>query len=287
VPPSPCGSLTFLHAISGGAPTSLQVATYRVRYEDGEERSIPIRSGIEVANWWDARNSLLAIVDRNRFLTAARVAWRGSNPQWKNVGLYAMPWNNPHPEKRVESVEIECLPACPHAALMVAAITSSDRPAPRNEVQSHGIPGIWSCASLITALVEGVAGVKDLGTAFSGTVEISPRWTATSCDQADVCIHYPASGGYVAYTLDWQRDKDRLLLDISGSLGGARLRILLPPETRPARVVSGEREWPFEVTRIESSRYLELKLSAPPTAPIEVLLATEEQPTNPNPRPSS
>jgi hypothetical protein len=272
-PERPCGSLVFLHAISGGAQHGMPVATYLMRYADGTTAPIAIRAGFEIANWWDARNSLLEVVGRQHFLPAARVAWRGSNPHWKNVGLYAMPWNNPHPQKRIESVEIQRSPFCAGTRLLISAITVSDMPAPRLGTQSYGIPAIWSCASLLTALVEGLAGVKDLETAFAGRVEVSPRWAATKCDQAEVCVHYPASEGYVAYTIEWHRAENRLLFDLTGSFQTARVRLLLPQQTTVASVTCAGHAWPTQVTQIEASNYLELTLDQPPRAPIEVLLA--------------
>ncbi len=275
VPEGRCGSLVFLHAISSGARHAMPVATYLIKYADGTAIPIPVRAGIEIANWWDARNSLLEIVDGQRFLPAARVAWRGSNPLWKNVGLYAMPWNNPAPEKRIESVEIQRSPFCAGTSLLVAAITASDLPAPRREAQSYGIPAVWSCASLLTALVEGLAGVKDLDTGFAGRVEVSPRWTATGCERAEVCVHYPASGGYVAYTIEWQRAENQLFFDLTGSFETARVRLLLPQGTMAAGVTCAGHQWATQVTQIEASNYLEFALEELPKAPLEVLLAPE------------
>ena len=53
-------------------------------------------------------------------------------------------------------------------------------------------------ASVLYALFEGLAGIKDQGAAFSKTA-LTPRWVSAKVPAAEVTLRYPASAGYCSY----------------------------------------------------------------------------------------
>jgi hypothetical protein len=120
------------------------------------------------------------------------------------------------------------------------------------------------------ALIEGLAGVKDRDTAFR-RVEISPRWMAAGEAQASVCIHYPASDGYVAYRYRQLPEQQVIELELTGSGENARLRVQLPAGARATSVRAGDRLLPVTTETVEQTPYavFQLELPAPTSVRVE------------------
>jgi hypothetical protein len=77
------------------------IAEYKVKYDDGTTASIPVVYGQDVRDWWFTENS--------KGVTRGKVAWKGINERSKEVGsqirLYLTTWENPHPGKKVASID--------------------------------------------------------------------------------------------------------------------------------------------------------------------------------------
>ena len=116
----------------------------------------------------------------------------------------------------------------------------------------------WGSASMLAALIEGAAGVRDSG-ALLRDVELSPRWAAApDVQQAAVTVRYPASQGYLAYR--WERMPSGLRLRTTGA-GSGTLRLLLPTDAADAPTVT-QNGVPvaFRIDRVGASRYAVLAL---------------------------
>lgn len=102
----------FLHNSAWGVPGFI----YRVYYKEDREKWIPgqpepyvdvvVRPGENIADWW-------GVEDYERgdaVLTGATLAWSGQNQKAahddRKVGVFQMFWDNPHPEKTIESIDI-------------------------------------------------------------------------------------------------------------------------------------------------------------------------------------
>ncbi len=110
--------LFVLHATQWGSPNSVEDGTaigqYKVHYEDGSTASMPIVFGEDVRDWWNW--------DGGRPVTRGRVVWTGGNIATERnetgLRLYLGVWENPHPDKKVESVDFIstndtiCAPFC-------------------------------------------------------------------------------------------------------------------------------------------------------------------------------
>ncbi|HEY3332751.1 MAG TPA: glycoside hydrolase family 2 TIM barrel-domain containing protein [Capsulimonadaceae bacterium] len=69
---------------------------YNVHYDDGTTAEIPLREGIELADWWDMKP-----------LAASRVGWTGRNGMHAPIGMYVTEWTNPHPNKAIATIDLE------------------------------------------------------------------------------------------------------------------------------------------------------------------------------------
>jgi len=143
---------------------------------------------------------------------------------------------------------------------MILAATLSNSPvffAPYDDLSS-GIPDGWS-AAVAYATIEGLAGVKDKGTAFRRTL-IAPRWEAAEVHSADVTVKYEASGGYCRYRYDRDIQKNRIVLDFTGTGKEFELQILLP-KARQVKTANldGQAE-AFILNSVEDSRYAVIKV---------------------------
>jgi hypothetical protein len=215
-------SIYLLHAAAGHDHT---IGTLTVHYADGSSYSEYIEDGKNVGSWWEPHDSKY---DQQgpRIDDTLRVAWHGSSRGLVEVGVYAVGFNNPHPDSELASLEFEA--GLGNSKWMVLAATLSDAPvffAPYDDV-STGIPDGWS-AAVMYALVEGLAGVKDNGVAFSRTL-LAPRWEAAGVNAAEVTIRYPASGGYCCYQYHRDVESKRVTVDFAGSGSEFELHVLLP-----------------------------------------------------------
>lgn len=103
-----------------GQPANYRVAVYTVRYADGTDVEIPVRDGIEIRRWWTGQwydnsgaSSWPIIMGTN----AVAVKWK------QHVGVWAMQWANPHPEKAIRSIRFR---SEGHASPAILAVTIAD-----------------------------------------------------------------------------------------------------------------------------------------------------------------
>jgi len=104
--------LHILHATQyGGGPNKegapwyvedgTSIGEYKINYEDKSSETIPIVYGKDVRDWWFREDE--AGVSRGK------VAWTGDNDLAKKydcrLRLYLATWENPHPEKKVVTID--------------------------------------------------------------------------------------------------------------------------------------------------------------------------------------
>jgi len=143
-------SLLFLHCLTGRMERreSNPAIVYRVGYADGSSVDFPVRYRIEIMEWLDqsagggrakvaADGSAMgggvakAVTGDMRigwFLYGARPAWLGSTRSGSRAILYSAEWINPHPERRIRSVDM-ILPessTAPGAALFAITAVGGD-----------------------------------------------------------------------------------------------------------------------------------------------------------------
>jgi beta-galactosidase len=72
------------------------VAKYLIHYQDGSSVTFPIRAGAEIGDWWSPTP-----------LPKSIVAWTGRNLKHSPIGVWMTPWENPFPEKIIESIDLK------------------------------------------------------------------------------------------------------------------------------------------------------------------------------------
>jgi hypothetical protein len=85
-----------------GADDGTEVGVYLVHYADGTEERIPIVYGQDVRDWWRSSDSSLP--------SRGRLAWASPNEATgpdDEVRLFSSRWTNPHPEKKVLTIDFE------------------------------------------------------------------------------------------------------------------------------------------------------------------------------------
>ena len=100
----PCSRLHFLHAaINAGGLTNLtEVGRYIVHFEKGPDVEVPLRVGIELADWWQLPGDAAPRVP---------VAWTGQNGKARgspgcSIRLFHLVWDNPKRGMVVRSIDL-------------------------------------------------------------------------------------------------------------------------------------------------------------------------------------
>ncbi|HEY1902774.1 MAG TPA: hypothetical protein VGG56_10105 [Terracidiphilus sp.] len=183
-----------------------------------------------------------------------RVAWKKSTPDEQEFGVYATGINNPHADKEIASLEFSVGSA--RSRWLILAVTLSSAPvffAPYDDL-STGIPDGWT-GSVIYALIEGLAGIKDGGAAFSRT-KLTPRWHAADVPSAEVTVRYPSSTGYCSYK--YRAGEHKVDFEFTGSAEEFEVQLLLPPNVNAGQTRLDGSEVKTTLRRIEDSSYLVL-----------------------------
>ncbi len=77
------------------------IAEYKIRYDDGKTATIPVVYGQDVRDWWFGEGA--------KDVKRGKVAWQGDNELAKGfeqrIRLYLTTWENPHPDKKIASID--------------------------------------------------------------------------------------------------------------------------------------------------------------------------------------
>src|SRR5262249_23260039 len=78
-----------------------KIAEYQIRYADGSSATVPVVYGQDVRDWW--------FTEKAKGVTRGKVVWQGDNELSKDSGsrirLYLTSWDNPHPAKKIASID--------------------------------------------------------------------------------------------------------------------------------------------------------------------------------------
>ena len=230
----------LLHAAEGTSASNV-AAALRFEYEDGSGRAVYLLRDKHIAgaNWVKLNNP------------DAGVAWSGAN------GYHCLSWAavaNPEPARTIARIVV--LASEEGARYALAGLTLGSR-MPYHEAGaiSFGGPDNWSAALVMYAMMEGLAGVRDLDTAYRA-VEVSPRWTAAQVDDVTATARYAASAGYVSYHFHHDAAQRSILVLATGAAERCRMRILLPESARGVSqlLVDGAAH-PFQLEHARDSLY--------------------------------
>lgn len=250
-------SLYLLHTVNN-APHHNTCGSVTLVYADETESTEYVDTSSNVSHW------VFPVHPKHK----ARVAWTGSNRRWTRIGVTATGIDNPHPDKPIRAIRLETVGN--GATWAVLSITLSDAPVYFSpELVSFGGPDEWSAGAVAYALIEGLAGVKDRECGFR-TVQVSPRWIAANEGSVKVCVHYPASDGYVAYEYRHLPEENAVLLVLTGSGERAHLRIPIPHGCSAHRASVDGKSVPFAIYRVEDTVYVDVEVSLPTPTTVRV-----------------
>ena len=115
--------LHFLQACGYDTEDDTVIGKYVVHYDDKSTADIEIVYGRDVVDWW-------AYPDR-KAPTKGKVVWEGENEASKGfdakIKLYLMTWENPKPDKKVETIDFVATNPDQPAAPFCVAITAEDK----------------------------------------------------------------------------------------------------------------------------------------------------------------
>jgi len=203
-----------------------------------------------VTNWW------FPSLKTER----AGVAWRGPNLKSTEVGVCWTAIDNPDPSKKIAKLRFSA--PLEGGIYAVLAVSLADKPLyikPKGE--SYGGPDNWAAANGMSALIEGLAGLKNTGLAFE-KAKLSPRWTSTGVDSVNVTANLAASNSYVSYQYKNNQKENEITLLVTGSGKEINAHVLLPENIEVVRSVSVNNEpVHFAISKIEGSDYVDFNLS--------------------------
>jgi len=127
----------------------------------------------------------------------------------------------------------------------------------------------WSMGSWMQALVKGLAGLEILEPGLS-SIRLSPRWAATDLSQAEIILHPPATGHYIACR--YRLEKDVLGLLSTGCTANTRFRVLLPAGRQAVVLIINELEVGYTVETVDDSVYVCFDVRDIPVVDIRILL---------------
>jgi hypothetical protein len=134
---------------------------------------------------------------------------------------------------------------------------------------SYGIPDGWAHGAVMSAIMEGLCGVRDVSTAF-GHARIEPRWVAAGVTEAAATARYGASDGYVSYRFEHDTEARRIAVVATGSGSRFDYHVLLPAGAEPARVTVNGEEIAYQTSVVEQSGYVDFTLERAGVASVVV-----------------
>jgi len=224
-----------------------------VRYADGVASTSYVGPG-RIGNWWSPVEP-----PAPTGIPTCKVAWRGKNGQSDNIGVFVTGFNVERPDVAVEEIVLDAAKDGTRWFLIGANYCTAPVFFQPRET-SFGIPDGWGAGAVSYALVEGLAGVKDVGRAFD-RVLLAPRWAATKVKRAGVVIRYPASEGYVAYTYRYTQRGISILC--TGCAGETALEVLVPGSFRVGRITVAGTAVKHSIRTVEKSAYVCILLQGP------------------------
>ncbi len=139
---------------------------------------------------------------------------------------------------------------------------------------SSGIPDAWAQAAVMSAIMEGLCGLRDEATVFSKS-RVEPRWAAAGVTEAAATARYGASDGYVACRFRHEPEARRITVEATGSGREFAFHVLLPEGARATGIARAGEAVPFEDTRVEASAYADFRAAGPLCGAFEITYALE------------
>ncbi len=111
-------SIHFLHASAWNIDFEpMEIGYYQINYSDGEYEQIKLAYRLNIWDWWSSENDALL-----------NPIWKGKNQRTtainQHVRLFLLTWENPYPEKQINSIDL--FSNCEGPGPMIVAISITD-----------------------------------------------------------------------------------------------------------------------------------------------------------------
>lgn len=118
-----------------------------------------------------------------------------------------------------------------------------------------GGPRGWGASAIISAIIEGLAGVRDESCLFE-RIKLSPRWASIKEEQANVSVVYGASETFLNY--EYAHRGSIISMSVEGNkTREISFHILLPEGKKAKKVVCAGKTPQFTNLKIEKSSYVD------------------------------
>jgi hypothetical protein len=166
------------------------------------------------------------------------VAWYGKNDISEGVGVSWCALNNPFPNKKIKSISFAAPEGNGIYTLFAITLSNQEHYIPVKPT-SYGGPDNWAASTAMSAMIEGLAGIKNAKSseAYSSAI-ISPKWITTKADKVFVTARFAASKAYVSYKYFNDTGKKQINLLLTGSGKNIKLHLLLPDAASEAITIS-------------------------------------------------
>lgn len=235
----------LLHVSQGNGPENI-CGSIRFNYSDGTSHLKYIVYNKHLNSWW--------FPEINNPKT--KVAWKGKSPVSNEVGVYWTAIDNPNSEKIISNLTIN---SAEDAGIygVIGVTLASEYHYTRPKGPSYGGPDNWAAATAMHAMIEGLAGVKNIEKAFSKVV-LSPNWYEANADTVNVTVCFPSSNTYVAYHSIIDRTNKEMNLVVTGVAKEATIHLPLPKGVNsPIQVSINNSNIDFTTSKLEETNYVD------------------------------
>lgn len=239
-------SMYLLHTTDTNDITGI----FKIHYEDGSYHTRYISSPNEILHYWYPNLGL-----SRKGVPSTVIAWKGQAKIVGEVGVTAFGMDNPNPEKQIRELELINEQSSNWA---VFGITLSDGPHYFRPSIVSTIPNHWASAHVLKALVEGLMGIKSIGTAFS-KVLLVPRWEYAGVKKVHATAKYVPSGGYLSYKYQKLSDNNYEIA-LTGNGSETEIMFPLPGHKKINTLKLNGKDMSYDLIHIEKSNYVKSKI---------------------------
>lgn len=129
---------------------------------------------------------------------------------------------------------------------------------PETGENAGGGPSGWGAAAILSAIEEGLAGIKDLGVRFNKML-FSPRWCVTDMDEVKYITGYETS--HVLVESQYEKSENGMLFRIATPAKEIQCHILVQNGSNVQKVFVNGKEISFRKVLVGDSRYVDFEIS--------------------------
>jgi hypothetical protein len=118
-------------------------------------------------------------------------------------------------------------------------------------------PECWGAAAIMSAIVEGLAGIKDIGIGYN-KLEITPRLAVTGIDEIEFLVQYPESKKTV--NLKYWEDEQSIEINLLSPAQNVLFKVLLPEGKTVKAVKTDKIAVKYGLVKVENSDYVTFSL---------------------------